>query len=489
MLPKPLFCINPHCQQPNHPNNNDSNLKYCQSCGSELLLNNQFRVSRLLSDTSGFGDVYEVFKGFSACILKVLKPQWNNEPKAIELFKREYDVLAQLTTQGITAIPQAIDYFEYQTKDGLNLYCLVMEKVEGIDLIQWLNNNGKINQNQTLKWLREIVNILDIIHSKNYFHRDLKPANIMMRNNGELVLIDFGTAREETQTYFQKVQGQQITGIISAGYTPIEQKNGQALIQSDFFALGRTFVHLLTGKHPLELYDGSKDVLNWRKYTENTNILILDLIDNLMARIADDRPQNTKAILRKLDQIEQKLKLPITQSQNNLMRNILITVVSISLLILGGFNLYKYSPVIRQNESISTKNNEFILLETYLQQSKWKKADVETDNLIKELGYSCEVLTIVNNLWLEYSNNHFGYSIQINIWQNIKGNKPYDVFANQVGWKNNNEQWLKHDQLNFSINAPVGHLPWHGWQVQENETTFLREGFGDFMSTLKQCQI
>jgi WD40 repeat protein/predicted Ser/Thr protein kinase len=312
MPPKPLFCINPQCQQPNHPNNKDSKTKYCQSCGSELLLNGKLRASRLLSNDSGFGDVYEVYDGFSPCILKVLKTQWNNEPKAIELFKREYDVLAQLTKQGIKAIPHAIDYFEYQTRNGLTLYCLVMEKVEGIDLIQWLKQYDKLNQKQALKWLREITLILDKVHSKNYFHRDLKPHNIMIRNSGELVLIDFGTAREETQTYYQKVQGKQVTGITSAGYTPIEQQNGQAVTQSDFFALGRTFVHLLTGKQPLDpvMYDGMRDVLNWRGHTENINPLLLDFIDYLMARIADDRPENTKIILQLLDSLEQNLKQP-----------------------------------------------------------------------------------------------------------------------------------------------------------------------------------
>ena len=310
MSPKPCYCINPACQRPDHPENNNPYTLYCLSCGSQLLLNGQFLVSRLLSDDSGFGNVYEVFQGFDAKILKVLKPKWNREPKVIELFKREYEVLRELSQQGITAIPKAEDYFEYETKQRVKLYCLVMEKVEEIDLIQCLKNHGKLNQTQALKWLREIVLILDKIHQKNYFHRDIKPPNIMMRNNGELVLIDFGTAREETRTYYQKVQGGQITGIISAGYTPIEQQNGQAVAQSDFFALGRTFVHLLTGTHPLDMYDPMRDVLSWRGNTENINPLLLDLIDDLMARLAADRPQNTQDILQRLDRLEQNLKQP-----------------------------------------------------------------------------------------------------------------------------------------------------------------------------------
>jgi serine/threonine protein kinase len=185
-----------------------------------------------------------------------------------------------------------------------------MEKVEGINLEQWLKQYDKLSQKRALKWLREITLILDKIHQQNWLHRDIKPPNIMLRNSGELVLIDFGTAREETQTYHQKVKGQQVTGITSAGYTPNEQQHGQAVIQSDFYALGRTFVHLLTGKHPLEIYDAVNDVLSWREETENIHPLLLDFIDELMGRLPRNRPANARVILQRLDEIERQLKSP-----------------------------------------------------------------------------------------------------------------------------------------------------------------------------------
>ncbi|NCR51862.1 MAG: protein kinase [Microcystis aeruginosa L211-07] len=307
---KPCYCINPDCSQPEHPSNNNSNTRYCQSCGSELLLNGKYRVSRLLSDTTGFGVVYEAFEGFTAKILKVLQEKWNNDPKAVELFKREYDVLLELSRQNVTGVPRADAYFQYSTREGKILHCLVMEKVEGIDLEQWLKQYDNLSQKRALKWLREITLILDKIHQQNWLHRDIKPPNIMLRNSGELVLIDFGTAREETQTYHQKVKGQQVTGITSAGYTPNEQQHGQAVIQSDFHALGRTFVHLLTGKHPLEIYDAVNDVLPWREETENIHPLLLDFIDELMGRLPRNRPANTRVILQRLDEIERQLKLP-----------------------------------------------------------------------------------------------------------------------------------------------------------------------------------
>jgi serine/threonine protein kinase len=229
----------------------------------------------------------------------------------VELFKREYDVLLELSRQNVTGVPRADAYFQYSTREGKILHCLVMEKVEGINLEQWLNQYDKLSQKRALKWLREITLILDKIHQQNWLHRDIKPPNIMLRNSGELVLIDFGTAREETQTYHQKVKGQQVTGITSAGYTPNEQQHGQAVIQSDFHALGRTFVHLLTGKHPLEIYyDAYNDVLAWREETENIHPLLLDFIDELMGKLPENRPANTRVILQRLDEIERQLKLP-----------------------------------------------------------------------------------------------------------------------------------------------------------------------------------
>ncbi|BCU14196.1 serine/threonine-protein kinase [Microcystis aeruginosa] len=342
---KPCYCINPDCSQPEHPSNNNSNTRYCQSCGSELLLNGKYRVSRLLSDTTGFGVVYEAFEGFTAKILKVLQEKCNNDPKAVELFKREYDVLLELSRQNVTGVPRADAYFQYSTREGKILHCLVMEKVEGIDLEQWLNQYDKLSQKRAFKWLREITLILDKIHQQNWLHRDIKPPNIMLRNSGELVLIDFGTAREETQTYHQKVKGQQVTGITSAGYTPNEQQHGQAVIQSDFYALGRTFVHLLTGKHPLEIYDAVNDVLAWREETENIHPLLLDFIDELMGRLPKNRPANTRVILQRLDQIERQLKLPPTPVQpvkNNKLRNRMIALGGVLLLGVGITQVYGY---------------------------------------------------------------------------------------------------------------------------------------------------
>jgi serine/threonine protein kinase len=296
------LCINPVCPQPNHPDNDEN--RFCQSCGSQLELIGRYRVLRLLSDKTGFSKVYEAYEQDRPKILKVLKEQLANDSKAISLFQQEVNVLEQLNHPGI---PIAEGYFPYQTRNNITLHCMVMEKIDGPNLEQWLKQqqNRPISEDQAIVWLKQLLEILTLVHSQNYLHRDIKPSNIMIRPDGQLVLIDFGTAREITRTYL--VNSGSMTAISSSGYSPPEQMQGQAIPQSDFFALGRTFVFLLTGYQPGQLYDPHLDILQWRHHADHVSQLLLDLIDWLMSTEVNKRPRNTEEIYKKLAEIEYQL--------------------------------------------------------------------------------------------------------------------------------------------------------------------------------------
>ncbi|MGM3305191.1 protein kinase domain-containing protein [Anabaena sp. WFMT] len=296
------LCINPVCPQPNHPDNDEN--RFCQTCGSQLEILGRYRVMRLISDKTGFSKVYEAYQQDTPKILKILKEELANDPKAISLFQQEVTVLEQLNHPGI---PQAEGYFQYQTRLGLILHCLVMEKIDNLNLEQWLKQqqNRPISEAQAIAWLKQLAEILDLVHNKQYLHRDIKPANIMIRPDGQLVLIDFGTARELTKTYLTNGGG--ITAITSSGYSPPEQMNGQAIPQSDFFALGRTFVFLLTGSHPLDFYDPHLNNLQWRNHATHISPLLLNFIDWLMSPEVDKRPRNAQEILQRLVEHENQL--------------------------------------------------------------------------------------------------------------------------------------------------------------------------------------
>ena len=304
------LCINPHCPK---PDDNPDKIMFCLGCGSELLLQGRYKVVKYLGG-GGFGKTYEIKERDNN--LKVLKILHNNFPKAIELFQREAEVLSQLNYPGIPQV-EADGYFVYHPRNSQEpLHCLVMEKIEGMDLYAYIKQREyrPIDESMAMQWLQELTTILQQVHNQNFFHRDIKPPNIMLRAEGGLALIDFGTARVVTDTYWQAQAQGQVTGIVSAGYTPPEQMNGQAMQQSDFFALGRTFVYLLTAKDPNQFYNPQTDELLWRDAVPNLSQQFADFLDWMMKRSPSKRPANTEEILQRLLDIKPISFLPTLQS-------------------------------------------------------------------------------------------------------------------------------------------------------------------------------
>jgi serine/threonine protein kinase len=298
------LCINPHCQKSQKEIDQGQN-HFCDSCGSRLLISDIYRVISKLGQ-GGFGITYLIDDAGEQYVLKVLH---NLDPKAVELFQKEAEVLKKLDHPGIPKIDRYSPFIYPLNSNHPPLNCLIMEYIQGENLYIYLQR-GKfepISEKAALRWLRQLVEILDLVHGAGYFHRDIKPSNIMLRNNGQLALIDFGTAREETQTYFQKQQGKQVTGIVSSGYTPYEQQDGQAEMRSDFFALGRTFVFLLTGQEPANFPASISQGLQWQKSAQGYAQPLRDFIDELMRPDVQHRPANTRIILQRLAQLEQEL--------------------------------------------------------------------------------------------------------------------------------------------------------------------------------------
>jgi len=304
------YCINPQCSQPQ----NSRQPLFCQACGSDLLLQGRYRVIRQLA-----GNIYEVDDSGTKKILKVL---FNNHPQAIGLFQQEAEVLKRLNHPGVPKV-KSDGYFTYTHRDSQQpLHCLVMEKIEGVNLEEYLTqrNHRPIGERTAVHWLKQLTEILHALHQQQYFHSDIKPPNIILRPGGQLVLINFGTAPEVTQAFIQKVPGQKVTGIISPGYTPSEQINAKAVPQSDFFALGRTFVYLLTGKSPENLPNQPRTgELIWRTDAMGISQKLLDFIDDLMAPCPENRPSDTQEILQKLSELETSLtSLSKNQRSGNL---------------------------------------------------------------------------------------------------------------------------------------------------------------------------
>ncbi|MHC5719069.1 MAG: serine/threonine protein kinase, partial [Nostoc sp.] len=185
---------------------------------------------------------------------------------------------------------------------GRQLRCFVMDKVEGEDLQNWLDHHQYLTSHKTaLDWLKQLTQILQFVHENEFFHRDIKPSNIMLRPDGKLILIDFGTARNLWQTI---VNGKSVTVIHSVGYSAPEQLEGHAVLQSDFYALGRTFIHLITGIDPAS--DRRQDLRHWYKYVKDqqTPQKFIDLIQAMTNSHPHQRPPTTQAILEKIENID-----------------------------------------------------------------------------------------------------------------------------------------------------------------------------------------
>ncbi|MBD2184071.1 serine/threonine protein kinase [Planktothrix sp. FACHB-1355] len=308
------YCLNPDCPKPTDPLNIPNRI--CRHCGWEILLQERYRVIRQLGQ-GGFSKTFEVLDRTTPKVLKVL---FNNHPKAVSLFRREAEILSLLDHPGIPKVDRDAYFLTLPRNNQQPLHCLVMEKIDGCNLEEWLlaRNYQPITQAQAVDWLKQLVIILERVHQQEYFHRDIKPSNIMLRSDhaplskggwGDLVLIDFGTAREISGTYLAKVGGgQNVTGIISTGYTPLEQVNGKAVPQSDFFALGRTLVYLLTGKPPNDFpEDPRTGELLWRKSAPQVTKPVADFIDYLMAPFPGNRPSSTQIIFQYIENIERHL--------------------------------------------------------------------------------------------------------------------------------------------------------------------------------------
>jgi WD40 repeat protein len=301
------ICQNPSCSIPFNPVGN----KFCTSCGSTdlgQLFKGRYRIIRLLG-AGGFGKTYEaqdVDRLDASCVIKQFVPQVQGTgafAKAAEMFKEEAKRLFELG-ENHPQIPRLVSYFE----QGSNLY-LVQEFIPGDTLLQELKLRT-FDEAGIRELLADLLPILVFIHDRNVIHRDIKPENIIRRSSDrKLVLIDFGGAKQVTQTTL----GRQGTGIFTLGYAPLEQMQGYACAASDLYALGATCVRLLTRDLPLHdnygnLIDPLYDVINarwlWRERAKEKDLQVSDqlsnVFDKLLRHFAKERYQSAQNVLEDL---------------------------------------------------------------------------------------------------------------------------------------------------------------------------------------------
>jgi serine/threonine protein kinase len=178
--------------------------------------------------------------------LKTLLSRAVPDFKAVELFEREATVLVGLRHRGI---PEFVEFFRTEVR-GERTAVLVMEFVDGVSLARTIADRVTLAPARVLDLLLELLGILDYLHTRVplILHRDIKPANVIVREDGSPVLVDFGAVRN----VFRAPDESGSTVVGTYGYMPYEQYMGQASPASDLYALGATFLHLVTGRPPTD---------------------------------------------------------------------------------------------------------------------------------------------------------------------------------------------------------------------------------------------
>lgn len=293
-----VHCINPDCPQP-YPQPWGSN--FCCHCGTPLRLNHRYFPLQLLG-IGGFAAIYRLYDQQTQTE-RVLKVLLETSPKALELFEQEATVLANLRHPGIPQV-EADGYFQVRLGQVSQrvLPCLVMEKIDG-ETLQDLSDRHPQGcpEAWVLEWLMQAVDILQVLHQRQIIHRDLKPANFMLRRETQrLVVIDFGGAKQIGSGQSSHASS---TRLVSPGYSPPEQISGSPVgPTADFYALGRTCIHLLTGQYPADLEDPQTGELWWRNRTAVSREFA-DLLDDLTRREATQRPANANKLQTRLAKI------------------------------------------------------------------------------------------------------------------------------------------------------------------------------------------
>jgi WD40 repeat protein len=346
-----LCCLNPHCDRPENSDNN----KFCQRCGTRLvLLRNRYRPTKLLG-MGGFGRTYlaqDTDKLNELCVIKQLAPLQQeplNLEKAQFLFKREAKQLQKLGEH--PQIPTLFAYFE----EGGHLY-LVQQYIEGITLLEELRQQGYFSEDKIHQLLKELLTILAFVHEKNVVHRDIKPDNIMRRHNitatqSSLVLIDFGVAKEFLDTTL--VRG---TTVGSYGYVAMEQlQYGRSSPAGDLYSLGATCFHLLTNVHPGELWavKSYSWTQNWQDHLKKPiNKPLERILNRLLQFNYEYRYKSVTEVLedvKDLNIIEEPETVYAFKSksnrQNNFFQNLAIglpIVLTISILAIQAYGYWRY---------------------------------------------------------------------------------------------------------------------------------------------------
>ena len=253
----------------------------------------------VLVSRGGMGEVYRATDSVleRTVAVKLLSDRYASQEDARARFRREALAAARLS-----AAPNVVTVFDVAEHDGRPL--IVMEYLEGGSVYERMRD-ARILRETALAWLEQVAVAIDRAHENGVVHRDVKPANLLLDDEGNVHVSDFGiasTSGADALTAPGTVLG-------TAGYLAPEQARGEpATAASDLYALGVVAFELLTGRRPFagdtpatEAFAHlNADVPRATPFDPTLPTAVDDVFQSALAKEPQARPANAQELVRRL---------------------------------------------------------------------------------------------------------------------------------------------------------------------------------------------
>lgn len=259
-------------------------------------INNRYEIIR----TIGEGGMANVYLGYDTILdrnvaIKVLRGDLSSDEKFVRRFQREALSASSLSHPNIVEV--------YDVGEDNGLYYIVMEYIDGKTLKQLLKKRGSLTLSEAIDIMLQITDGMAHAHDSYIVHRDLKPQNIMIKDDGQIKITDFGIAMALNAT--QLTQTNSVMG--SVHYLPPEQAAGKGCtIQSDIYSMGIIFYELLTGELPFKGDSAVEIALKQMKEplpdVHKMNKDIPQSIENIILKATAKNPKNRYQNVREMYQ-------------------------------------------------------------------------------------------------------------------------------------------------------------------------------------------
>jgi len=278
------------------------------------IIKERYEITQLLGE-GGMSYVYKAIdKQLQRTVaIKTLKPNYVEQEKFVERFKREAQTAANLNH------PNIVQIFDWGIGDEP---FFVMEYIEGNTLTSIIANKRTISMNDILFIGAQVSSGLQAAHSKGLVHRDIKPGNIMITPEGKVKVTDFGIVSLQNEESDITKTGS-ILG--TASYISPEQAQGKPVSkESDLYSLGTVLYELITGRPPFEgdtpIATATKHITDKPEKLSTYRADIPKGIENavlkLLHKYPKDRFKNAEDLRAIL--LQQKTQLQAIQTQENL---------------------------------------------------------------------------------------------------------------------------------------------------------------------------